>query len=513
MKRICCVLCLLCLMAGAAMARCEDKAPLPSGVLSLCEQIYPDYWVGAYYGRAGDTSGQCALVLTNGQENILCIAEKSESDEAYAFTVETSSALFQGDRLPSLFIDTGGDVLFCSYADPRYRLHAVKGEDGIWRLGSISIFRGLEEWQAALREGYLTYTYYRTDENDNILDARNVAPIPVSAAFEERMANLSSFDIEALAQQPGVVTDELLREMAGVLLDAGDSLLDFSAHREELILLAEAADGARRIVIATWNDAEKRYSTAETSTLPQGARLDTFHASEGEIILILDNQNGLYGFLRSGEAGGAYSLNWVMADDDFAAGVNYVCDGFPSVGSNNEYTYGTHPWSDLLKVDLMSLPESQDEALSQLDSRDYAVVNNPNPADRLHLRAAPDRNAASYGKFYNRMPVRVLDVRGDWAHVRAGEGEGLEGWMMTEFLAFGDDMRSVQCAFPQLCVKDEHRDVMIYSAPDERSQPMALAWDAVHFIVGVHGDEWFLVMTEDGRVGYVRQACFWPGNG
>ena len=53
----------------------------------------------------------------------------------------------------------------------------------------------------------------------------------------------------------------------------------------------------------------------------------------------------------------------------------------------------------------------------------------------------------------------------------------------------------------------------LYSAPDERSQPMALAWDAVHFIVGVHGDEWFLVMTEDGRVGYVRQACFWPGNG
>lgn len=53
----------------------------------------------------------------------------------------------------------------------------------------------------------------------------------------------------------------------------------------------------------------------------------------------------------------------------------------------------------------------------------------------------------------------------------------------------------------------------LYSAPDERLQPMALAWDAVHFIVGVHGDEWFLVMTEDGRVGYVRQACFWPGNG
>lgn len=41
----------------------------------------------------------------------------------------------------------------------------------------------------------------------------------------------------------------------------------------------------------------------------------------------------------------------------------------------------------------------------------------------------------------------------------------------------------------------------LYSALDECLQPMALAWDAVHFIVSVHGDEWFLVMTEDGAWG------------
>lgn len=516
MKRFFCVLCLLCLMAGTATAEEDAKASLPQGVLSLCTQVYPDYRIGAYYSRAGENSGQCALALTNGQENILCIAEKAESDEAFAFTVENRRAVFAGDRLPDLYIDTGGDALFYSYRlndECALDYYAYKGQDGVWHAGNASCYQALEEWSGWLQEGYLSYAYYRTDENDSILDNWNYAPIPVSAAFEERMTELSTFDIEALPAQPTELTDELMAGLAGALLGEDDTLLDVHVQRDALILLAEAADGARRIVIAEWNDAESRYATVETGALPQGASLDTAHAQEGEIILNLGERK--YSFLRCGKGGGAYSLSRVMAEEDFGAGVNYICDDegkSSGVGRNDGYAYGAHPWSDLTKMDLTALPTTLSEALSKLDNRGYAVVNNPDPTDRLHLRAEPDRNAASQGKFYNRMPVRVLDVQGDWAHVRAGERTGLEGWMLMEDLAFGDDMRGVKCAFPQLTVKTENPSATIYSAPDERSTPVATAKGGDCFIVGVYADEWFLVMTNDGCVGYARQDYFWSGN-
>ena len=33
------------------------------------------------------------------------------------------------------------------------------------------------------------------------------------------------------------------------------------------------------------------------------------------------------------------------------------------------------------------------------------------------------------------------------------------------------------------------------------------------FIIGVVGDEWFVVLRADGAVGYVSQDYFWDGNG
>ena len=68
------------------------------------------------------------------------------------------------------------------------------------------------------------------------------------------------------------------------------------------------------------------------------------------------------------------------------------------------------------------------------------MVNNPNPADRLHLRVSPERGATSLGKFYNGTPVRVLEERGDWVQVEIGLDGNLTGWMMKKYLAFGEAM-------------------------------------------------------------------------
>ena len=62
----------------------------------------------------------------------------------------------------------------------------------------------------------------------------------------------------------------------------------------------------------------------------------------------------------------------------------------------------------------------------------FAAVNNPNPADRLHLRVAARTNAASLGKCYNGVQADVLEyLAGGWVKVRIGD---TVGYMMAKYL-------------------------------------------------------------------------------
>ena len=119
--------------------------------------------------------------------------------------------------------------------------------------------------------------------------------------------------------------------------------------------------------------------------------------------------------------------------------------------------YGNHPYYDVTDLPFAEFPTTYEEAVQHLDCTNWALVNNPNPTERLHLREKPDRKSVSLGKFYNRTPVYVDEIRGEWAHVTIGCD--LSGWMLMDYLAFGADMDKVACAFPQLIVKDEHQDV------------------------------------------------------
>ena len=72
-------------------------------------------------------------------------------------------------------------------------------------------------------------------------------------------------------------------------------------------------------------------------------------------------------------------------------------------------------------------------ASGSLSTGKWAVVNNPDPADRLNLRSEPSREAATLGKYFNGVMVQVLGRTGDgWARVLVGS---TEGYMMTEYLA------------------------------------------------------------------------------
>ena len=186
---------------------------------------------------------------------------------------------------------------------------------------------------------------------------------------------------------------------------------------------------------------------------------------------------------------------------------------------NDSYVYGAHPFYNVEAVDFAAFPETYAEMLAQVDSTNWAVVNNPNPTDRLHLRTEPDRKSVSLGKFYNRTPVYVDEIRGEWAHVTIGRD--LSGWMMTKYLAFGEEMDKVECAFPQLSLIEKYQenvadelayDYYVFDAPNMSATKTLWNWGEECYLIGVI-DDFYMIMDTDENVRYIPQDWLWAGNG
>ena len=171
--------------------------------------------------------------------------------------------------------------------------------------------------------------------------------------------------------------------------------------------------------------------------------------------------------------------------------------------------FGNHPWSDITAIDWTTLPSSYEDAVAHVNRDNWAVVNNPNREDRLHLRVSPDKDAASLGKYYNRTPVLIRKYGSTWCAVTVC---GLDGWMMTEYLAFGEEMDGVDYAGPWLTRKEHLSEVRLYEGPRASSQYAMheLNWFCV---LGVAGDYYHVWLPDTEEYGYVHMDDLWEGNG
>ena len=507
----------LCLCLAFALPAPAEEA-LPQGVKDLCEARYPAYIIARHDGWGDNSRGQYALVLTDGEDNILCIAEKAEGDSAYAFTIENTHAVREGADLPDLLIDTGGDSLYYSYTDGNTKSsYASFRSGGQWQDVSV-IHQDFShddydvDTLVSVMDGELLYDRRQFDKLENPMEEgpglEQLLPIPVSPAFEESM-KLAVFDIESVSADGFIIpaADGLCHG----LLEEGDTLLQVDVQSECILMLVRKADGTKHLRIAdAWNG--YRYAVEETGPIPEDASMDVYHMGDGN--LFLGNDGCSYNFTRS--AKGQWMLSSIQEQSDYLIGYNYVSQSDPYPYRNNGLVYGKAPWeADLLQLDFDTLPRSRGGAIAALDQSCYALVSNPNPADRLHLRAKPDKGASSLGKFYNGTPVRVIDRQKDWSFVQIGRLEGghLEGWMMNKFLAFGEAKDSVVCAFPQLHMVDDETQLLRQPKAGEKAFVTIKKGHQNYYLIGVVGDEWFVVMTPDGIVGYARQGFFWEGNG
>lgn len=355
---------------------------------------------------------------------------------------------------------------------------------------------------------YIKRVVFTAEHND--MYVVDTMPVPLSA---ELLKRLETEPFNELISTHGA-SDVFLVDNALDLdrVPVPGMIVESDVQENALILLTRLDENTSQIHIVTLEDGT--YSVASSKLLPGNVYMDIFHSDEDEISLEWNGQAQQAGFQRM--ADGTWQLEWVMNS------------GAPSFDYNVEFCGVAYEWTNqgtdglyigslssgmdnLLTIDLNQLPTSMESLISLVDPDGWAVVNNPNPADRLHLRVEPKRGAKSLGKFYNGTPVQVHETEGDWCRVSIGLDGHLEGWMMKEYLAFGEQMQDVDCVFPQLGLKEEHQNAPAYADQDMDGNGYHL--NGTIWIAGVVDDELYVILTNRGETGYMPQEWFWAGNG
>lgn len=319
--------------------------------------------------------------------------------------------------------------------------------------------------------------------------------IPLSDRLKDTPAETLWKEMHTLFTQPDAL------DAAKVPLPG--RIVELHPQKEQLVLVLEDKNADRRVAIVT-QDAKRDYHVRLSSVLPEGTSLDDFHAGENEIILYLGGDSFIAGYAK--QADGAWRLSWVMGE------INYAVSWW-GVEWDDHRLIGVLPGAELLTADFSAIPRTEEALKNALDPAGWAAVNNPNPKDRLHLRAKPDKNADSLGKFYNGTPLRILETKGDWCRVAIGR-DGLEGWMMKQYLAFSQTASAVIPAFPDLFLREEYEGLDVTAWADSAKKtpktiPRGEGWE----IMGVMNDMYILVSKSSGCVIYVPMDWFWEGNG
>ncbi len=141
--------------------------------------------------------------------------------------------------------------------------------------------------------------------------------------------------------------------------------------------------------------------------------------------------------------------------------------------------------------------------LGHLDPRRVtATVRTDKPENRLNLRVAPNSKSDYIGKYYSGTKVYVLEDLGNgWAKVDVGSNR--VGYMMTQYLAFGEEGDCVVSAMPRFTMPRE--PWMQLRAPFDESH----ARDHIQFrggeeieVMGIVSGWWHIRCQ--GEVGFIR---------
>ncbi len=458
---------------------------------------------------AGERCGDLAVAVMQGEAGkTLLVAEKRNG--AWQIVVDNPNALEQDSPCPRLHVDSD-NVFFWSYTQGQdHREYSAWKRGGAW--GQVAL-RSLHSYDGGIWEslygyddGRLCIELLREDENENILSRERRMSIP-GAWLEEGMLlehfSLSELGLETMMHR-GEAGQTILQRAAQTLLPSY-AYVDGAWSESCLRFVLRRPDG-RNVFVGVTEDEDGAYHIAESTPLPQHllARIG-YENFETALALYASDDTPVreaYVATLSPFADGTWGLSQA-ADFMSAVGPNWM-ESWTEQGSVR--VFGDHPWRDIATIDFLTLPRTEAELAAGLDTSGWATPNNPNPADRLHLRTRPDRGAPSLGKYYNGAPVKVLGSAGEFTRVSVC---GVEGYMMTKFLAFADEMKDVRWAANSYLLVGS--SAPLYANTAGADEAIVTQGPTV---IGVVGDEWFHVwFPETGESGYMRQQDLWPGNG
>lgn len=356
-----------------------------------------------------------------------------------------------------------------------------------------------------VENGFLTVRWVKYQAGGAIISELTSFPIPLSKEFQQRLEAEPFDQLISLSYSNEFQTDDFLNTS---LIPVSGSILQSSIQPHALLLLMEDEAGVRRLMEITRNE-NGVYALRQTPPLPKGVWMDSFHAGMEELLLEWDQQHRQVNFRRTFD--GEWKLIWLTCYGEketlncsFGLNTSTLMD-------TDTLKIGVLPF-DLFADDLTTLPRTSEELTAQLDRTGLAVVCNPDPNDRLHLRTKPSREANSLGKFWNGTPVRVLNERDGWCQVEIGTDGRLIGWMMKKYLVTGAKMDQVTPRFSQQTLRGDkaETETHIYTDPSLKVRYCTHSgWE----LMGVVDDRLYVVVTDEGETGYAPMEWFFDGNG
>ncbi len=142
------------------------------------------------------------------------------------------------------------------------------------------------------------------------------------------------------------------------------------------------------------------------------------------------------------------------------------------------------------------------DAVCQTDNLHDAWIYSEDPARRLNLRAAPDVNSESLGKYYSGVRVVRLFPQAyhkGWARVIV---EGVSGWVKTEFLDFSSNYSGMEWLPPMGRVAGEAALDLYEGAGSGAAVIESYPQGTPAEILGMMGS-WAHVRMRDGNTGYM----------
>ncbi|MBQ7486561.1 MAG: hypothetical protein IJT77_03605 [Clostridia bacterium] len=469
----------------------------------------------------GDTAA--CLGERDGTKHLLVMENR---DGGWQVVIDNSNALIQDADWPELYLDSDNAV-FWTYTLSDHevlRYHSMRDADGKW--GAVDQYyadSGFGDythiwatWWDAAHGGEIIRSFSIEDENGNEMDGRILQYLP--AGWLGEYIHLAELDMTRfptfidLHSGTWFETDRFFMDAAAVLMP--DRICIKGCMKDGVLhFLMQNPDGSRVYVICEY-ESQRTPNLIESSPLPDETVLghenftDSLWINDSCVSIQLLNQN-------------AAGIEYIYRDET----VSGTADGFLFFGDRTVWggmempaqtlLYGDHPWDDITQIDWNHLPHSLDEAAAQMDSSRYAVVVNPNPADRLHLRERNDKGSRSQGKYYTGTPVSVLRTNGDWTQAMIGripEG-GRQGWMMKRYMTFGQAgcaLRLDTSAMLQLSSRDEI--LKVYDEPQIGAYTCHRG--DTFKVIGIIGSDWYHIwFPATGAYGFVRQSDLTEGNG